>query len=337
MSKTHNSKDRLSPRLVWTGAVVCAGATAATGAVMLLLGDRWWPATLLAYGPRWPILVPTCLMLPVVLFLRQWTAGLVLGLALAFALGPYMGFCAPVGRAAAPPDRSAAITVVAFNAGYTTQTAPLRSFVDDSEAAVIVVPECRWLREGDPSPLEGFDARRSHGVCIFSRFPIRKFIVRDPTDVWEQAGSGDISLARISGPRGPFSVLAVHLETVREGLENLIHDHSPQKLTEVTQLRWHESRLAREFAEQSEDPLLVVGDFNMPVESAIYSDVWSGFGNGFSSCGLGYGHTKQTRWFGIRIDHVLMDDRWQCIGARVGPDLGSDHRPLAVDLLLPPP
>jgi endonuclease/exonuclease/phosphatase (EEP) superfamily protein YafD len=71
------------------------------------------------------------------------------------------------------------------------------------------------------------------------------------------------------------------------------------------------------------------------VESAIYRTSWGGFRNAFSRCGRGFGHTKLTNVFGIRIDHVLMSGHWACVDARViASPYGGDHVPLIVDLRL---
>jgi endonuclease/exonuclease/phosphatase (EEP) superfamily protein YafD len=72
----------------------------------------------------------------------------------------------------------------------------------------------------------------------------------------------------------------------------------------------------------------------MPVDSAIYRRYWSAWQNAFSTAGLGFGYTKYTRRWGIRIDHVLAGDEWRVLEARVGPDLGGDHRPVVVKLEL---
>jgi endonuclease/exonuclease/phosphatase (EEP) superfamily protein YafD len=77
-----------------------------------------------------------------------------------------------------------------------------------------------------------------------------------------------------------------------------------------------------------------MGDFNLPVESAIYRANWAGFTNAFSQQGLGFGYTKHTRWHGIRIDHVLARSGWDIERAWVGPSAGGDHLPVIVELHL---
>ena len=92
-------------------------------------------------------------------------------------------------------------------------------------------------------------------------------------------------------------------------------------MREVIDERAMESRLASEWARRSKLPSFVVGDFNMPVESAIYRKYWSTFGNALSQLGRGRPVTKATRWHGIRIDHILFDEGWTCQKAWVAADL----------------
>lgn len=93
-----------------------------------------------------------------------------------------------------------------------------------------------------------------------------------------------------------------------------------------------ESMLARQFVREAGDPVIVTGDFNMPVESALYRRDWADLDNAFHAAGWGTGATKHTRWHGIRIDHVLAGPGWRAVRAVVGPDLGGDHHPMVADL-----
>ena len=95
----------------------------------------------------------------------------------------------------------------------------------------------------------------------------------------------------IETPRGTIDVLNVHLETVREGLEGLRHGDVAEMRANIAERTW-ESQLARGWADRATAPLLVGGDFNMPVESEIYRTYWSGFENAFSAAGLGYGASR---------------------------------------------
>jgi endonuclease/exonuclease/phosphatase (EEP) superfamily protein YafD len=97
-----------------------------------------------------------------------------------------------------------------------------------------------------------------------------------------------------------------------------------------------ESEDACRFARRLGAKAILAGDFNLPVDSAIYREHWSGFHDAFSDAGLGFGYTEWPRMrrciFGVRIDHVLTGDGWRCRRCWVGPDVGSDHLPLLADL-----
>jgi endonuclease/exonuclease/phosphatase (EEP) superfamily protein YafD len=79
-------------------------------------------------------------------------------------------------------------------------------------------------------------------------------------------------------------------------------------------------------------PVIVAGDFNMPVESSIYRRDWRGFSNAFSKVGIGYGWTERSTVkgieVGVRVDHVLTGAGLVPCACEAGPDVGSDHLPL---------
>jgi len=56
----------------------------------------------------------------------------------------------------------------------------------------------------------------------------------------------------------------------------------------------------------------------------------------FSRAGFGLGATRLNGWIRVRIDHVLTGPGWYADSVKLGPDLGSDHLPLIVDLTLVP-
>jgi len=83
-------RGRLVTQISWL--YVCA--ILATLIVLHVGGDRWWPATLLMFSPRWVFVFPLVLFLPIVIFVRRralWP----LGIGLAVTLGPLMGLCLP--------------------------------------------------------------------------------------------------------------------------------------------------------------------------------------------------------------------------------------------------
>jgi len=149
----------------------------------------------------------------------------------------------------------------------------------------------------------------------------------------EPGGAGYVVRFLLDGPRGPIRAANLHLETPRKGLEGLMSGNR-RRMRNNTEIRGVESRLARSWVGEGSGPLVVLGDFNTPVESRIFRQHWGDLADAFSAAGFGLGMTKYNGWIRVRIDHVLANDQWRVDRARVGADAFSDHRPLLVDLTL---
>jgi endonuclease/exonuclease/phosphatase (EEP) superfamily protein YafD len=103
-------------------------------------------------------------------------------------------------------------------------------------------------------------------------------------------------------------------------------------LRESLEILWFESDTTRRWMQKFRGAALIVGDFNQPAEVVVYRRFWSDLGDSFLEAGLGFGASKRTRWFGVRIDHILHGPGWQARQCWVGPDVSSDHLPLFAEL-----
>src|SRR5262249_11394378 len=142
--------------------------------------------------------------------------------------------------------------------------------------------------------------RTDHNLLLASRYPIHDA----RTLPGETLGvSGAIAWYALETPGGRLNVFNVHLASPREGLEAVTASlrTGPARLDTNTALRWHESEVASSWAGRVPGPVLLAGDFNLPVDSPIYRRFWSGYANAFATAGLGWGYTKFTHWFGARI------------------------------------
>jgi endonuclease/exonuclease/phosphatase (EEP) superfamily protein YafD len=207
---------------------------------------------------------------------------------------------------------------------------------------VVALQECGPALAGAIQSAEGWYHHNVRELCLLSRYPIRDASTMDRTglervhedEVAAIGGSGDVVRYTIQTPNGPINFTNLHLETPRKGLEELLGAFNLQRLELNTELRDIESRLARRWVDQSHAPLLIAGDFNTPIESRIFQEHWGDFTDAFSRAGVGLGMTKYNGWIRVRIDHVLTGSAWRAEHVEVGPDLGSDHRPVIVDLTL---
>ena len=307
------------------------------------MGDSWWLATVALFAPRWVWAAPLIVLVPLCpLFPKRRLSALGLLAASGLLLLYLNDF-----HVAVPALRSSAkdqvLRVMSYNIGDGPITADALVYeLTSRNIDAAAFPECGDLgTDAEKAKLaaKGYFVRFDSGVCIATRLPIKKVDVRDPKDFWDIGGSGAINRYELEWAGHTFSLEIVHLETVREGLSEAIEFRfwkkewkGPEVLTANIKERGDESRAATDWARRATGPSIVMGDFNMPVDSAIYRTYWSGFHNALSEHSLGRKVTKDTRWFSIRIDHVLHDDGFKCTNAWVDKSLGGDHRPVIAEL-----
>ncbi|MEP6591918.1 MAG: endonuclease/exonuclease/phosphatase family protein [Gemmatimonadota bacterium] len=321
----------------------------AVGTIVILyvitcqLGDRFWLALPFLYGPRWLLSLPLLGVLPwlAVAPRKAFWPALIGGMLVTFGLlDTHLG----VGRITA--GTGPAFRVLELNAGAgsngATSVVDLLSELRVRDPDLVVVAECGngQIREALRG-LDGYHFRVSEtSLCMLSKGAILEWSERDPMDIWKEGGAGAIVRAVVSTASGSLRVGLVHLETPRSALDNFPDLSSIPTLGDITRAntrqRDEESRDAKGWIfDDRALPTVVVGDFNLPAESAIFRRYWGDLRDAWGRAGIGTGHTKRTRWWGARIDHILTTPD---IGARrsfIGRDVGSDHLPLIADLVLP--
>ncbi len=192
----------------------------------------------------------------------------------------------------------------------------------------------------------GWHVRQEGELVVASRYPLR----HDGADHrWQRPGHWprtDMLCCTVESPGRDINFSSVHLESLHDGLSAVLNrktvlrpSNSMALAVEIEQRR-RESEDAQGAVDGFSESPVLAGDFNLPADSAIYRRYWSGYRDAFSEGGLGFGYTEwprvRSRFFGIRIDHVLMGSGWRCRRCWVGPDVGSDHLPLLAELSLPP-
>ena len=307
------------------------------------LGDRVWWALPFLYGPRWFLALPLFGVLPWLLVAprRGIAPASIAAVVVLFGL-----LDVRLGLGRLTVGTGTPFRVLELNAGAGSGGAPpipglLAEFARHSPD-LIVVAECGngVIREALRT-LRGYQFRVSEtSLCMLSRGHILEWSERNPMDIWKEGGAGAIVRAVVQTAAGPVRIGLVHLETPRNALDNYGDLSTIPTLGNVTRAnirqRDEESRDARAWIFTGPDlPTIVAGDFNLPAESAIFRRYWGEYRNAFGRAGLGSGHTKRTRWWGVRIDHILTSSD---IGTRqsfIGRDVGSDHLPVVADLVLP--
>ncbi|MBC8086218.1 MAG: endonuclease/exonuclease/phosphatase family protein [Phycisphaerae bacterium] len=329
--------------------------------------ERIIPGTIIAFGPRFLSLVPLVLLLPAALLVAR-SALLPLAIAAWIGLVPVMGARVNLStlRSEPPPAPvDGTFRVMTFNVqGGGGLRRGFRPMLYDLAPDVVLMQECSerlWRiirRQNDWHSAQ-------HGqTCLMSRWPLKLVETMPREAILSMSsggggGSGFVMRAYIDSPRGQLIVINLHLETARRGLEGMLSpeglipddplDVSPDTVREPivstteniarfaanVAVRDKESALASAWAREAskQGALVVGGDFNLPVESNIFRTHWGDFVDAFEAKGNGLGWTKREgRWLRIRIDHLLTTkDGPQPLNVMVGPNYGSDHRPVIAD------
>lgn len=309
-------------------------------AILWTLSDRWWPATAYLFGPRWVLLLPLAVLLPAAVALRRRLLAPLIAAAV-IGIGPTMGLRIGWRSLLTTTDTSASLRVVTLNArGATDLPIELPFRVEHWRADIVALQECTPALGDAVQRLAGWHSHVGEGLCLVSRYPIREASVMTWQDLAaeRERGVGGSSRAAkyvIDSPQGSIRFANVHLETPRKGFQS-DNGLDLSRLGENTSLRAEESRRTREWLGTDAESAVIVGDFNMPVESAIYRRDWSDFRNAFSEVGTGFGMTRNEGWIKARIDHVLTGSSWRPKRAVAFKGMGLDHRPVIADLELAP-
>lgn len=318
----------------WIALGVLLLALLLTGMVTQLT-DRWAPATIFAFGPRWVALIPVLLAVPVVL---AWAPRHLVTLAgaLALVLVPVMGWRLGTGRWSARP--LVTMRILSWNiAGSDAPTDHLAELLERWHPDVLAFQECNEVAAAALVRVRGMVSRRdAGGICVLSRFPILRADSMDRLglDAPRAAGFGGSAIVwryRLALAEDTVSLVVLHLETPRKGFEGE-RGYDFGRLSGNTEIRAIESRRASRFVRDGPAPHLVAGDFNMPVESSLWHESWRRFHDAWDDAGLGFGWTRNNGKIRVRIDHVLSESPWRAIHATVGDEPWSDHWPLIVDL-----
>jgi vancomycin resistance protein VanJ len=300
--------------------------------LMLQWSDQWWPATILMFAPRWVFAIPLGLLLPLAAIMRSWSIVVVLVTGL-FAGWLLMGFNIPWQRLTSQDTSGTPIRVMTLNMHYSkADPIVLEDLIEAADLDIVAVQEWnafhRAALRNDPSWYVHANPR----LFLASRHPITKVHELGEDSMGKEAS---VTHYELDTPIGVTHVFNIHTATTREGISDTIHENrkGPAEIRANSARRREQSAFVAKKAAECKGPLLILGDFNTPPESTIFADVWSGYSDSFTSAGWGWGYTFIGAKTTVRIDHILTRKGWACTACRVGPYVGSPHRPLIAELV----
>lgn len=333
---SHRAANKLSRWVVW-GASVYLILLIACWLLMYFAGDRRWFASFVLFGPRWVFALPLLVLVPLSVWYQR-RALILLVVAGAVVVGPLMGFVVsmPSGNAG-----QRGLRIITCNTETGNAKKLLEQLVEESSADIVALQECpRDLPIALP---KGWFVIQKGELAVLSRFPMvlhDQVMSLHPPHIWPRYSA---IFVIVDTPGGKTGFCTVHLPSPRYGLEHMLDrkiginfaktDLVKSELALRSSVAWDVKRMV----ESVPLPVVVAGDFNMPVESNIYRESFGGFTDSFSKVGFGFGHTEFISKHGLslsaRIDHILTSREFSPVSCVVGPEVGSDHRPLVAHLI----
>lgn len=303
-------------------AAAAIGAIAVT--VVSLFARQWWVADVLTnFRVQLVWVLALCAVGLLLLRAPRWAALACAGAAfnMAFVIVALLPV-ADASTAAAGHLRVLMSNVRTSNANHQA----VIDHVEREQPDVVVLLEVdeTWLRGLAPLaeiyPFQATVPRSDNfGLAIFSRLPL------EGTDLYA-LGTDTLPaiVTHVMAPTGPLSLIAGH-------------PIPPMNLQQVAH-RDATIRALAALARQQPRPVVLCADLNTGPWSPAFADLLAVSGLVDTRRGQGVLPTWSARWPpvpAIPIDHCLVSPEIGVDDVRVGPNVGSDHLPLTVDLAVP--
>jgi endonuclease/exonuclease/phosphatase (EEP) superfamily protein YafD len=319
--------------LLW----LCASAYLAVALglwALLQWADLWWPASVFLFAPRWLCALPLLVFVPAAWLLRRKGLLVPLGLAAAVVAGPVTGLCVPWRPLLSPAPAGPRLRVLTCNLHGSQAVEPhrLEALVQGSGVDLVALQEWPEAEATTLGTGPGWHRHATVRLFLASRFPIRRV-----TDLGldSHGPRGSVCRYDLETPAGVVHLFSLHLASPREGIAETLHENrkGPAAVRANSARRRQQSEFVARHTAGLAGPVLLAGDFNTPPESAIFREVWGDYTDAFTAAGWGWGYTFAGSKTWVRIDHVLAGQGWHCDRCRVGPYVGSPHRPVVADLI----
>ena len=282
--------------------------------VRLTVRDAFPIASTVFYASPWPVLAALGAALCVVSSFRRRriVTGAAALLALGAAVGLFLSLALPPPAASSPSD----LRVVFWNVGRPTEDLPrVLGILRAHDADIIGIDETGDLtQEAYRSwqmafPGYQLSRKRSSGMMILTRGEI----------LHTEKGS--------LGARGRFLESEVRLRGALYRILLVDMAASPLR-SRRTAFR----ELLRRIDADADGKLILMGDFNTPVDSVHFDVVHTRLANAFETAGRGYSATWPVPIPVMALDHVWVDREIEVTGCSLGFSLLSDHRLVAATL-----
>ena len=318
-----DSKPKRVSALTLTGLLEVTAGLLCLASVTGFLGRLWWLFELPSHF-RLQLAFALGLLAVVWSVRRRWPMAVVCGALALVNASLVLSLFWPAGKNL--PQSGPRLRLVSLNVNTANQRTDLvLDFLRKTDADVILLMEVddRWMN--GLSPLNALYAHRvsapredNFGIVLFSRLPLTN------SSIVELGGADVPSIATdIDWAGQVFFLLGTH--------------PLPPGSSEYARQRNGQFKNIAALVCQQSRPAIVLGDLNVTPWSPYFSNLLKTGGLINTSQGLGLYNSWPSwfSWAGIPIDHCLVTPSWSVRSKRLGPQVGSDHLPVIIDLQLP--
>lgn len=305
------------------GAQAAAGAAAAFTGLGFAGQWHWYLDLFAQFRPQY--IVVLAVALPLLILRRQWKLTLLATIAAAANLVAMFPHAEPLPAGARAENGGAAVRCISLNVLQGNKRfAKVERFLREENADVVVLQEVSpaWSKAlqgmADIYPHQLLRLRKdSKGAAVLSRLPVRRLAFE------ELPGHRPIGamVAEIEGAV-PFTILG-------------IHSHKPTSAAGAVSQRIYFDWLVEKCRAENAGtrPVVLMGDFNSTPWSTAFREFIARTHLLDTSRGVLFGATWSVHLpYRLLIDHAFVSPEWRVLARRVGPDVGSDHRAVIVDL-----
>jgi len=220
----------------------------------------------------------------------------------------------------------------------------LVSYLEGQQADVLVFQEAAWWlqqrwmgRAGIGRSIAGFGPYPEHdafgefgGIAVFSKYPISKqeFISVPGTPPDDPRAMRGILALDLQTEQGPLQLLAVHAASPRDATRWADRQAYLQILSDAAAQR----------TSGYSAPLVIIGDWNTSPWSAHFNHLLdetqlaTAFPDGFPQP-TRFFFDYRLRWLlGASVDHAAVSSALSLASVSLGPNVGTDHRPLVAEI-----
>jgi endonuclease/exonuclease/phosphatase (EEP) superfamily protein YafD len=309
-------------------ALGLASVGVAAASLAALLAPIGWPFELFAHF-RWQLGAAAAALLVASLVLRRpWMMALALASLVAQGLPAILPGRTASANAVTPTCGGPALRIVSANVRFTNEMhAPFVDYLSRSDADVIALQEVTPEWDAALAPLyDRYPHRRvlprtdPYGMALLSRWPLG-----------QGAGTADFA-----GDGLPSLVATLKLADEREVRVIAMHTHWP--ITRgLQQQRDRSLHAAAQLAAADPVPTVLAGDLNLTPYAPAFARLLDESGLRDALEDVAWRPTWHAGFWplALPIDHMLVSRDACVVAYEIGPDVGSDHQPLAVTLRLP--